>query len=409
MSMVRSSRLAALAWLLAAMLLSGCDALEAQLQAALTPTATPRPVVAASTPQVAQVPSAPAAPTSTAVVQASLPQAQSGAPAAQEGAALSEYERIVNQVYERNINAVVNLSYGGGTGSGFVIDRDGHIVTNNHVVENMPEINITFADGSRANGELLGTFPEGDIAVVRASRLPNDLTPVELGDSSALRVGQIVIAIGSPLGLQQTVTSGIVSALNRSIEDLGVSDPDSSLHGLIQTDAAINPGNSGGPLFDGQGRVVGMNTLIASPNQGNIGLGFAVPVNRIKRVAPQLISQGFYQRPVMGITIRPIIPELAEALNLPTTSGVMIEDVAPGGPAEQAGLRGATKGVRLPSGEVYPTNGDIIVAINEHPIRTIGDLRNVLETETDAGDTITVTFVREGRQMQTQLTLGGSR
>lgn len=400
------TRVVALALLLGALLLSGCDVLEAQLQAA--PTATPdQPFVRQATTQASSASAA--TPTPTVIVPASLPQTQPASAADQQGAALSEYERIINQVYERNINAVVNLSYGGGTGSGFVIDRDGHVVTNNHVVENMPEINITFADGSRANGELLGTFPEGDIAVVRASRLPDDLTPVELGDSSALRVGQIVIAIGSPLGLQQTVTSGIVSALNRSIEDLGVSDPDSSLHGLIQTDAAINPGNSGGPLFDAQGRVVGMNTLIASPNQGNIGLGFAVPVNRIKRVVPQLISQGFYQRPVMGITIRPIIPELAEALNLPTTSGVMIEDVTPGGPADQAGLRGATEGVRLPSGEVYPTNGDIIVAINEHPIRTIGDLRNVLETETDAGDTITVTFVREGRQMQTQLTLGGSR
>jgi S1-C subfamily serine protease len=323
-----------------------------------------------------------------------------------EASALSEYERIVNNVYARNINGVVNLTDGQATGSGFVIDEQGHIVTNHHVAGEMQRIFITFADRSVSRGELIGTFPEGDIAVVRAERLPEGIQPVELGDSATIRVGQITVAIGSPLGLQQTVTSGIVSALNRSIEDLGEEDPDSSLQGLIQTDASINPGNSGGPLFDSRGRVIGMNTLIASRNQGNVGLGFAVPVNRIKRVARQLIESGQYQRPRIGASVVPVDPELALQLNFPTTSGVMLSAVTPGGPSEQAGLQGATEGVNLSNGQRYPTNGDIITAINGQPVRTIGDLRNILETEADAGDTVTVTFLREGREQQTQLTLG---
>jgi S1-C subfamily serine protease len=322
-----------------------------------------------------------------------------------EASALSEYEAIINNVYERDIGAVVSLTDGRASGSGFVIDEQGHIVTNNHVVEGMQQILISFADRSVSRGQLVGTFPEGDIAVVRAETLPQDLEPVTLGDSSNLRVGQITIAIGSPLRLQQTVTSGIISALNRSIEDLGETDPNSSLQGLIQTDASINPGNSGGPLFDSRGNVIGMNTLIATQNQGSVGLGFAVPVNRIKRVARQLIENGQYVRPALGVSIVPLDTELALELNLPS-SGVMIASVTAGGPAEQAGLQGATEGVQLSNGEQFPTNGDIIVAINDQPVRTIGDLRNILETEADAGDTITVTFLRDGREQQTQLTLG---
>jgi S1-C subfamily serine protease len=311
-------------------------------------------------------------------------------------------------VYGRNINAVVNLSDGQSTGSGFVIDGQGHIITNNHVVEGMAEIGITFGDGSPGRGTLVGTFPQGDIAVVRAEQLPQGVQAVELGDSSKVQVGQITVAIGSPLGLQQTVTSGIISAINRSAEDLGEQDPQSSLQGLIQTDASINPGNSGGPLFDSRGRVIGMNTLIATRNQGNVGLGFAVPVNRIKRVARQLIETGRYQRPLLGVSIERIIPALAQQLNFPTTRGVMIVEVTRGGPADQAGLRGATEGVQLRSGRDYPTNGDIIVGVNGQQVRTPGDLRNIIETEAEVGDTITITFLREGREQQTQLTLGGA-
>jgi S1-C subfamily serine protease len=407
----RTGRSAAALLLAAALVLVGCDTLDTQVQPQRqqpqTAETTPDQLTQQQRTQQQAQPTQAASPSPVAAPAGGTQPNQPAQPA--EQAALSEYERIISAVYDRNIGAVVNLSYGGGTGSGFVIDRDGHIVTNNHVIENMPQINVSFADGSTARAELLGTFPEGDIAVVRASRLPDNLEPVELGDSGALRVGQIVVAIGSPLGLQQTVTSGIVSALNRSIQDLGETNVDSSLHGLIQTDASINPGNSGGPLFDSQGRVVGMNTLIASRTGASIGLGFAVPVDRIKRVVPQLMAQGFYQRPLLGVSIREIPPQLAQEIGLPTSRGLMVAEVTAGGPAEAAGLRGATEGVRLADGTVYPTDGDIIVGVNGHPIRTIGDLRNVLETETDAGDTITVTFLREGREQQAQLTLAAGR
>lgn len=326
---------------------------------------------------------------------------------------LSEYERLVNNVYRRTINGVVNLSDGNTTGSGYVIDDQGYIITNNHVAANMQEIYVTFADRSTSQARLVGTFEIGDIAVVQVEELPASVTPVELGDSAALQIGQIVVAIGSPLGLEQTVTSGIVSALNRSISDISRQESqeseNSSLQGLIQTDAAINPGNSGGPLFDSAGRVVGMNTLIASRAQssetaGNIGLGFAVPVNRVKRVARQIIEKGEYSRPRLGASVFRLYPQIAEQLNLPNASGVILGDITPGGAAERAGLRGGTQGVDI-NGTTVPIDGDIITAINNTPVRSVGDLRNVIETEADPGDTITVTFLREGREQQVQVTL----
>lgn len=387
------------------LILAGCDVVQEQTGA----TTQQAPASAQSQTQTQQRPTSAALSNEQVIGRGGVVQAQEQPTQLPgEASALSEYERIVNNVYGRNINAVVNLTDGQSTGSGFVIDDQGHIVTNNHVAGEMQFIGITFADGSTSEGTLVGTFPEGDIAVVRAASLPEGVQPVVLGDSANVKVGQITVAIGSPLGLQQTVTSGIVSALNRSIEDLGEEDPNSSLQGLIQTDASINPGNSGGPLFDSRGSVIGMNTLIASRNQGNVGLGFAVPVNRIKRVASQLIQNGRYQRPLMGVSIRRIVPELAQELNFPTTNGVIVAEVTPNGPADRAGLRGATEGVQLSNGDTYPTNGDIIVAINGQQVRSFGDLRNILETEADVGDTITVTFIREGREQQTQLTLTGA-
>lgn len=373
---------------------------ESLAQASQAATRVPRPTAAVSAP--------PAASAAASAAGVGAPTAFDQAPAQQSGE-LSEYETIVNQVYENTIGSVVSLTDGQVSGSGFVIDEQGHIVTNNHVVAEMQQIFVSFNDGSSAEAQLVGTFPEGDIAVVKVDQLPQDVRPVTLGDSGDLRVGQIVVAIGSPLRLQETVTSGIVSALNRSVEDLGEIDTDSSLYGLIQTDASINPGNSGGPLFDKNGTVIGMNTLIASLNQGSVGLGFAVPVNRIKHVAPQLIERGEYRRPLLGVGVRSLTDQLgaqvAAELDLPR--GVMIVNVEAGSPAEQAGLRGATEGIDIGDGQQFPTNGDIIVGINGKPVEGFGDLRNILETETDPGDTITVTYLRDGQQQEAQLTLGG--
>lgn len=326
---------------------------------------------------------------------------------------LDGYERTINNVYARNIGALVNLTDGQATGSGFLIDQEGHIITNNHVAADMREIFVTFSDRSTAQGQLIGTFAEGDIAVVKVDRLPAGVQPMTLGDSAALQVGQITVAMGSPLGLEQTVTSGIISALNRSITDISrqVSEEteQSSLQGLIQTDAAINPGNSGGPLFDSRGNVIGMNTLIAtraasSDTAGSIGLGFAVPINRVKRVARQIIESGQYRRPRMGISIRTILPQIASRANLPVSSGVMIAEVT-GRPAQAAGLQGATQGISIGQGGQFPIDGDIIVAINNVAVRNTGELRNAIETQADPGDTITITFLRQGREQTTKLTL----
>ncbi|GAC1535513.1 MAG: trypsin-like peptidase domain-containing protein [Herpetosiphon sp.] len=326
---------------------------------------------------------------------------------------VTDYERTVNNVYERNIGSLVNISDGRITGSGFVIDDQGHIITNNHVAGQLQDIGVTFADESFGKAKLIGTFTEGDIAVIKVDRLPNGVHPVELGDSGALKVGQITVAMGSPLGLERTVTTGIVSALNRSISDISRTQDqtttDSSLQGLIQTDAAINPGNSGGPLFDSRGQVIGMNTLIAtrsasSDTAGSIGLGFAVPINRIKRVAKQIIEKGQYQRPKLGVTVAPVLPQIANQLNLPVRSGVMVAE-ATGQQAQQAGLHGATQSVKLSNGTQYPVDGDVIIAINNTPVRTLGDLRNVLETQADPGTTVTITFLRAGKEQTTKLTL----
>lgn len=397
-------------------LLSGCEVVS-QEQNAQAPTIAPvAPPVGPPTAQIAGLDDREIG--SGGVAQAQNQPTSTIIPGDQQ--LVSDYERVVNNVYERSIRGLVNLTDGSTTGSGFVIDRQGYIITNDHVAGNMNPIIVTFFNRVAVPGELVGTFPDGDIAVVKVAQLPQGVEPVQLGDSATLRVGQIAVAMGSPLGLEQTVTAGIVSALNRSISDISRQfDPasrDSSLQGLIQTDASINPGNSGGPLFDSQGRVIGMNTLIAtrsssSETAGSIGLGFAVPVNRIKRVARQIIETGRYRRPLMGVTIQAITPEVAQQLNLPATSGVMVAEVS-GQQAQQAGLRGATRfaNLRTANGDIqYPLDGDIITAINNTPVIRLGDLRNILETQADPGTTVTITFLRAGREQTTRLTLGASQ
>jgi S1-C subfamily serine protease len=412
MGCYKKPRWAVLAWMLVIVMLVGCDIVE---EASGPGAAGSETTVAQPTEVPAQPTRRSSAPLSDAQIGgASVARAQAQPTptliAADEVDALSEYERVINNVYRRTINGVVNLSGGRGTGSGFIIDQEGHIITNHHVIAQMQEIYITFADRSTARGRLVGTFPEGDIAVVRAEEMPAGATPVEFGDSGALQVGQIVVAVGSPLGLEQTVTSGIVSALNRSITEISRQQTeDTSLEGLIQTDAAINPGNSGGPLFDSRGRVIGMNTLIATRAQtpeaaGNIGLGFAVPVNRVQRVARQIIETGEYNRPRLQVTVFQVVPQIAEELGLSTTSGVMLGEVVQGGASDRAGLRGATRGVTV-NGIQVPVDGDIITEINGAPVRSIGDLRNVIETQADPGDTVSVTFIREGVEQTTEVTL----
>jgi 2-alkenal reductase len=316
-------------------------------------------------------------------------------------------EQLVINVYSRVGPAVVCVTarqqFGTCIGSGFVVDREGHVVTNNHVAEAAAELLVSLADERTVPAEVVGTDPGSDLAVLAIDVLPEELVVAELGDSSELQVGQRAIAIGNPFGLERTVTTGVISSLGRTLDR---QDSDFRIAELIQTDAAINPGNSGGPLLDSQGRVIGVNTAIRSLTGVNAGVGFAVPVDIVKRVVPELIANGRYRHPWVGVSSwpLPISQEMVEALDLPVEKGVVIFTVEPDSPAERAGLRGGDREVRV-LGMPMRAGGDIIVAINGVPINSFDDLINYLATETSVGDRATLTIVRDGAEMEVQLTL----
>ncbi len=323
----------------------------------------------------------------------------------------------VEAVYQQVGDAVVNITVISqglnlwmqpyeqeGSGSGFVYDTAGHIVTNYHVVEGANDILVTFADGTVLEAELVGSDATTDLAVIRVDPAAYPLTPLTLVDTDALRVGQFVVAIGNPFGLQQTVTFGVISSLGRIIES-----PDGRYIGeAIQTDAAINPGNSGGPLLDLDGRVIGVNAQIVSPSRASAGIGFAIPANTVARVAPALIETGRYPHPWMGVRLVELTPQnielLREAGMVVPDAGVLIVAVEPGQPAERAGLRGSNM-VRGPSGMQLAVGGDIITAVNDRAIASFRELIAYLETETEVGETINVTVMRDGEFLTLPLTL----
>jgi S1-C subfamily serine protease len=279
-----------------------------------------------------------------------------------------------------------------GLGSGFVIDTDGHIVTNNHVVEGARRIQVRFSDDTEAEAEVVGTDPHTDLAVIKVDVLEAMLHPVELGESDNLRVGQRAIAIGNPFGFERTVTVGIISAVGRVLRQ----SSGFSLPNLIQTDAAINPGNSGGPLLDSRGKVIGVNTIIFTNSGFSSGVGLAVPVNTVKRVVPELIENGHFAHPWLGIRGYSINSELAEALDLPVDNGVLVGEAIRDGPSAQAGLRGGQHEV-LVEGFIEPISagGDIIIAINDTEIRNMDDLITYLES-TAVGQKVELTIIRYG-------------
>ena len=291
-----------------------------------------------------------------------------------------------------------------GAGSGFVYDTEGHIVTNYHVVADAESVSVALAAGGVYTATIVGTDSSNDLAVLRieAENLPD---PIPLGDSDQLRVGQFVVAIGNPFGLDRTLTVGVISALSRVIQS-----PDSRFIGeAIQTDAAINPGNSGGPLLDLEGRVIGVNAQIISPSQASAGIGFAIPVNTVRRVAPQLIAQGHYPHPWLGVSVLPFEAEGAQILreagmDVPVDEGLLVAEVVPGSPAAVAGIRGGDRVVRIGNTQV-PLGGDIITAINGEPITNFQELTVYLESETRVGDTVEVTLIRDGREMTVSVTL----
>ncbi|TEU12772.1 MAG: PDZ domain-containing protein [Anaerolineales bacterium] len=281
-----------------------------------------------------------------------------------------------------------------GLGSGFVIDTDGHIVTNNHVVEGARRIQVRFSDDTEAEAEVVGTDPHTDLAVIKVDVPAAMLHPVELGESDALRVGQRAIAIGNPFGFERTVTMGIISAVGRVLRQIS----GFSLPNLIQTDAAINPGNSGGPLLDSRGKVIGVNTIIFTRTGFSSGVGLAIPVNTVKRVVPELIENGRFAHPWLGIRGYSLNAELAEALDLPVENGILVAEAIRGGPSAQAGLRGGQHEV-LVEGFVEPISagGDIITAINDTEIRSMDDLITYLES-TAVGQEVELTIIRDGEK-----------
>jgi len=288
-----------------------------------------------------------------------------------------------------------------GTGSGFIVDDRGYILTNNHVVENADSLEVTLADKSKVPAKLIGRDPNNDLAVIRVSVPREKLTSLKLGDSAQLQVGQMAIAIGNPFGLDRTVTRGVVSALGRSLK----ADTGRQIRNVIQTDAAINPGNSGGPLLNSRGEVIGINTAIFSPSGGSVGIGFAIPVNTAKKLLPQLIARGRASHPWLGISGMDITPSLAQTLNLPVKEGVMVAQVASGGPAARAGLRGSQRRVRV-GNFMMNVGGDIIQALDGQKITGVDDLTAFLDEQKKPGDDLRVDILRDGKPETVLVRLG---
>jgi S1-C subfamily serine protease len=276
-----------------------------------------------------------------------------------------------------------------GTGSGFIWDEQGRIVTNYHVIQSANAATITLHDQSTWKASLVGAFPDRDLAVLQIDAPREKLKPIPIGASRDLVVGQRVYAIGNPFGLDQTLTIGIISALNREIESV----TQRKIRGVIQTDAAINPGNSGGPLLDSAGRLIGVNTSIFSPSGASAGIGFAIPVDEINRIVPRLIRDGKFERPVLGVQFAP--EQLLPALGL--KGGVAVLDVVEGGPAGIAGLKPF---YRNSSGNIVI--GDVIVAIDDRAIENVDELFEVLETH-QPGDTVVLTVLRGKKQVRQRL------
>jgi len=333
-------------------------------------------------------------------------------------ASANELEAQVEAVYAQRAPAVVNISVVAiaydffmrpipqeGTGSGFVYDAEGHILTNYHVVQGAESVSVALSNGEMYEAEIVGTDAPTDLAVLKigAGNLPD---PLPLADSDRLKVGQFVIAIGNPFGQEGTLTVGVISALGRIIES-----PDGGFIGeAIQTDAAVNPGNSGGPLLDLHGRVVGVNSQIISPSGASAGIGFAVSSNTVTRVVPELVARGRYPHPwLAGASFAPFGAQEADLLrqagmDVPVDAGLLVIEVTSGTPAARAGLRGATQVVSVGRYRI-PIGGDIITQINDRPVPTLEELTVYLETQTQVGDTVSLTIVRDGREQTVQMTL----
>lgn len=283
-------------------------------------------------------------------------------------------------------------------GSGFIYSENGYIVTNQHVVENANRVQVAFSDGETVNAKMVGTDLYTDLAVIKVDR--KRLEPLELGNSSEVEVGQRAIAVGNPFGLRSSMTAGIISQKGRLLPVEG----GFSIPNVLQTDAAINPGNSGGPLLNSRGEVVGVNTAIETRTGTFSGIGFAIPVNTVKQVAPSLVRNGDYKHPWIGVSGRTVGPGIAEAMKLEEAKGFMIVDVVDGSPADKAGLRAGNRTVKI-SGQEIDVGGDVIVAIDGNEMRDITDILVHLDQHTEVGETVNMTVIRDGERVTVPLTL----
>jgi putative serine protease PepD len=326
---------------------------------------------------------------------------------------MSEDEAINVRVYSEAAPAVANIvtrtmEYdvfmdpvpAEGAGSGFVMDTRGYILTNNHVIENAQAIEVTLGDGQRFPAKLVGTDVRDDVALIKIDPGEHKLTALPIGDSSTLQVGQHVLAIGNPFGFQSTLTTGVVSALGRTVQ----TSDQSFIDGAIQTDAAINHGNSGGPLLDSHGEVIGINSAIYSTSGTTAGIGFAIPINTAKRIANELITEGRVREVYLGIQAIEFDQGFAQALGLPVDQGLLIEDVDQGGPAERAGLRGGDR-VVIAGMRRVKVGGDVVTAVDGQPIASQLDMAVALDKDRP-GDTVTLEIYRNGQKMDVPLTLG---
>jgi S1-C subfamily serine protease len=354
-------------------------------------------------------------PTPTALAAARATPASDNLAAALDAAELDAMEQRIVALYDKVAPSVVNITtqvlrrdffYNvlpqEGAGSGFVLDTTGHILTNYHVIADAEYIEVSFGDQLVAAAEVVGVDERNDVAVLKVTVPAAVLQPVELGSSQNLRVGQWAIAIGNPFGqFGRTLTTGVISALNRTLEG-----PDNRpISGVIQTDAAINQGNSGGPLLDSRSRVIGINSAIFSPTGTNAGVGFAVPIDTIKRMLPDLLALGRYRHPWMGVRYGyNLTPGLTEVLKLPVSEGVLLVQLYRGSPLELAGVVGAQQETIVGNQRIY-TGGDILVALDDTPLRSLEQLEALVESQYVVGAEVTLTLLRNGQEMQATFTL----
>lgn len=357
--------------------------------------------MALATPTVPSMPTTSATPVSSESASSELP---TGSLVACEEVVVQVYENaspgVVYVENQRRARGLLGLP-SQGSGSGFVIDQEGHILTNYHVVSNADKLLVALADGTTTEATVVGSDPGNDIALIKIDVAADKLRPIPLGDSSKLKVGQLAIAIGNPYGLERTVTTGVVSSLGRSMK----SDTGRSIRDVIQTDAAINPGNSGGPLLNSQGEVIGINTAIESPSGGSVGIGFAVPVNSAKAALDGMKAGETIEHAWLGITGIKVTADLAEMLDLGVDQGAYVLSVTKGGPAAKAGLHGASVSTEdITSPKDMPEGGDVMVAIDGKAVSSVEDVASYIDTKRP-GDTVKVKVIRDKNEVEIDVTL----